>query len=110
MKKRKLKYENYETQLQRIGSKTELEAFLQLMTEEADEVLVIKSPKVKDAHEIFFKGLPGLTQGFLIFKDQEIARSFGQPDGGFNNLLFFVQNGEVFCFPHAFSESGDKLQ
>jgi hypothetical protein len=93
-----------------IEGKQELAAFLELITKEAEEVLVFESRMVENAHEIFFKDLPGLSQSFLIFKDKGIARQFGQPEGSSKNLLYFVQNNEVFCFPHPFPESEGRLQ
>lgn len=92
MQKRNLTYLNYEEQLHKIAGKQELEVFLELMTQEAEVVIVFESRTVENAHEISFKGLPGLSQSFLIFKDKEVARQFGLPEGKTNNLPYFVQN------------------
>ena len=110
MSDRKLTYANYEQELQKIARASELMEFLKLMTEEAEEVFVIPSPKVKDAHELAFNGLPGINETFIIFRDPQVAKGFGQPAGGVNNLLYFVHGSETYCFPHTLATDNEIKQ
>ena len=90
---------DYEKLLNDAKTRDEMVVAFQRMTDDAENIAIIPSKSYPDAFELFFIGLPGIANSFIIFKEEKLAKRFMVNAVNENDTLFVVIDGNIYYVP-----------